>query len=121
MSKDLLSIEDISDTHATVVLDGTNPQVIRPGGTVSGPGMFMLADVGSYLSIIGKVGESGLMAVTSNCAIDFLARPEQAPVRGEFQLLKSGRSLSVVDGRLYSLNNRLVARSNFTYSMPRVG
>ena len=120
LSKELLTIESVDASgRATVFLDGTNPQVIRPGGTVSGPGMFTLADVGSYLAIIGMVGEGGLMAVTSNSAMDFLARPKQGLVRGEFTVLKLGRTLTVIDGRIYGPDERLVARSNFTYAMPQ--
>lgn len=117
--KDVMDITELGEGFATITLDGTNPNFIRPGGTVSGPGMFTLADVGSYLAIIGKVGEAGLMAVTSNCAMDFIRKPEQGLVTGKFEVLKFGRTLTVTDGRIYT-GDTLVARSNFTYAMPKM-
>lgn len=116
--KGVLAIEELSDGKATVTLDGTNPMFVRPGGTVSGPGMFTLADVGSYLAIIGMVGEKGLMAVTSSQSIDFLAKPEQGIVTGKFQVLRLGRTLTVTEGKIYT-GEKLVARTNFTYAMPK--
>ena len=116
--KGVIDITELGDGYATITLDGTNPNFIRPGNTVSGPGMFTLADVGSYLAIIGKVGEKGLMAVTSNCAMDFLARPEVGLVIGKFEVLKFGRTLTVTQGKIYA-GEKLVARTNFTYAMPK--
>ncbi|MEO1562787.1 MAG: PaaI family thioesterase [Pseudomonadota bacterium] len=116
--KGVMDIVELGDGHATITLDGTNPNFIRPGNTVSGPGMFTLADVGSYLAIIGKVGEAGLMAVTSNCAMDFIRKPEVGLVTGKFEVLKFGRTLTVTDGRIYT-GDTLVARTNFTYAMPK--
>jgi len=47
---------------------------LRPGGTVSGPSMFALADVGMYLAILARLGPVAL-AVTTNCSIDFMRKP----------------------------------------------
>ena len=33
---------------------------LRPGGTVSGPSMFALADVAAYLHILSLIGPKGL-------------------------------------------------------------
>ena len=43
-------------------------QHLRPGGTVSGPAMFALADVGAYVATMARIGRQAL-AVTTNCAI----------------------------------------------------
>jgi acyl-coenzyme A thioesterase PaaI-like protein len=40
---------------------------LRPGGTVSGPSMFGLADVSIYLAIMAMIGPKAL-AVTTNAA-----------------------------------------------------
>lgn len=93
---------------------------LRPGGTVSGPTMFALADVGVYLAVLAMVGPKAL-AVTTNCAIDFMRKPVAgAPLRADVELLKLGRSLAVGDARLYSgaAHPRLVARATLTYSLP---
>ena len=44
---------------------------LRPGGTVSGPSMFALADVAAYLATLAMIGPKAL-AVTTNCSIDFM-------------------------------------------------
>ena len=44
---------------------------LRPGGTVSGPSMFALADVTVYALVLSMVGRRAL-AVTTNCSIDFI-------------------------------------------------
>lgn len=92
---------------------------LRPGGTVGGPAMFLLADVTVYCAIISRIGWRPL-TVTTNAGIDFLRKP--APGRDlicEAALLKLGRSLVVVDARLHSDGHpEPVARANFTYSIP---
>ena len=50
---------------------------LRPGGTVSGPAMFTLADVGLYVAILAHIGPIAL-AVTTNLNINFLRKPPQA-------------------------------------------
>jgi acyl-coenzyme A thioesterase PaaI-like protein len=47
---------------------------LRPGGTVSGPTMFGLADVAFYLALLSRIGPVAL-AVTTNVSIDFLRKP----------------------------------------------
>ena len=44
---------------------------LRPGGTVSGPTMFLLADVSFYLATLSIIGPKSL-TVTTNCSINFL-------------------------------------------------
>ena len=41
-------------------------RTVRPGGTISGPAMFMLADVAVYVAILGAGGRRALQAVTTN-------------------------------------------------------
>ncbi|MGY3436564.1 PaaI family thioesterase [Marinovum sp. KMM 9879] len=94
-------------------------QHLRPGGTVSGPAMFALADVGAYVATMARIGREAL-AVTTNCSIDFMRKPAAgADVIGKFRLLKMGRALSVVDCLLYSEGQETpVARASLTYSIP---
>jgi uncharacterized protein (TIGR00369 family) len=92
---------------------------LRPGGTVSGPTMFGLADVAMYLAILSHLGPVAL-AVTTNCSIDFLRKPEAGcDLRAEARLLKLGRSLAVGDVLLFSHGmTSPVARAGLTYSIP---
>jgi len=47
---------------------------LRPGGTVSGPVMFLVADCALYVGILGRIGIVPL-AVTTNMNINFLRKP----------------------------------------------
>src|SRR5689334_18291752 len=51
---------------------GTN--ATRPGGTISGPAIMALADVGMYVAILASIGWVPL-AVTTNLNINFLKKP----------------------------------------------
>jgi len=92
---------------------------LRPGGTVSGPAMFMLADVAAYVATMMLVGKQAL-AVTTNCSIDFMRKPAAGvDLLAMAEVLKLGKALSVTDVRLYSEGmNAPVARATLTYSIP---
>ncbi|MFN4058618.1 MAG: PaaI family thioesterase [Roseinatronobacter sp.] len=92
---------------------------LRPGGTVSGPAMFALADVAVYLAILAQVGPKAL-SVTTNCAIDFMRKPAAGvDLICEARILKLGRALAVGDCLLYSAGQTApVARASLTYSIP---
>ena len=92
---------------------------LRPGGTVSGPSMFALADVAMYLAILSRIGPVAL-AVTTNCSMDFMRRPAAGmDLRAEARLLKLGRRLAVGDVLLYSAGQTdPVARAGLTYAIP---
>ena len=92
---------------------------LRPGGTVSGPALFALADVAMYLAILSRIGPVAL-AVTTNCSIDFMRKPEAGrDVLAEARLLKLGRVLAVGDVLVFSDGKaEPVARASLTYSLP---
>lgn len=93
---------------------------LRPGGTVSGPSMFALADVSVYFAILGMIGPVGL-SVTTNASIDFMRKPEaDVDLISECRLLKLGKVLAVGDVLIYSEGLDMpVARSTMTYSIPK--
>jgi uncharacterized protein (TIGR00369 family) len=95
---------------------------LRPGGTVSGPSMFGLADVALYLAILSRLGPVAL-AVTTNASMDFMRKPAAGrDVRAEARLLKLGRVLAVGDALLFSDGSaEPVARASMTYSIPPEG
>ncbi len=92
---------------------------LRPGGTVSGPAMFALADVAIYLAILSRIGPVAL-AVTTSCSIDFMRKPAAGvDLLAEARLLKLGRVLAVGDVLIRSEGMAApVARASLTYSIP---
>ena len=92
---------------------------LRPGGTVSGPTIFALADVALYLAILARIGPVAL-AVTTSCAVDFMRKPAAGrDLLGEARLLKLGRSLAVGDVMVFSAGLAdPVARASLTYAIP---
>lgn len=94
---------------------------LRPGGTVSGPSMFALADVAVYLCILAMIGPKAL-SVTTSCSMDFMRKPEAATdLIGEVRLLKLGKQLAVGDVLIFSDGKDApVARASMTYSIPKV-
>src|SRR6056297_3942310 len=111
-------IEDVAEKRIRVRL-ATQERHLRPGGTVSGPTMFALADVGVYLAILAMIGPKAL-AVTTNCSIDFMRKPAAgADLICACRLLKLGRVLAVGECLLYSVGVQApVARASMTYSVP---
>jgi len=91
---------------------------LRPGNTVSGPSMFLLADVTFYIAVLALIGKEPL-AVTTNCSINFMRKPDPNDLVAEAKILKRGRKLIVGVVNLKSDGgNELVAHASFTYSVP---
>lgn len=92
---------------------------LRPGGTVSGPSMFGLADVAFYFALMSRIGLKAL-AVTTNVSIDFLRKPmPDADLLGEARILKIGRQLAAGDVLIRSDGQEeVVARAGLTFSIP---
>lgn len=92
---------------------------LRPGGTVSGPSIFALADVSVYLAIMAMIGPRGL-AVTTGCSVDFMRKPAAGvDLIAECRLLKLGRVLAVGDVLMFSEGTEApAARASITYSIP---
>lgn len=116
--KGMFSIDRL-DAEALVMRLHASDQHLRPGGTVSGPAMFSLADVAAYVATMSRIGKEAL-AVTTNCSIDFMRKPQAgADVLAHCRLLKLGKALSVTDVLLYSEGQDApVARASLTYSIP---
>ena len=116
--RDDFVIEAVTQTGVTVRLV-TRDQHLRPGGTVSGPAMFGLADVAMYLAVLSRIDPAAL-AVTTNCSIDFMRKPAAGvDLICHVVLHKLGRVLAVGDCLIYSDgNDKPVARASLTYSIP---
>jgi len=108
----------LSEAEITVRMNITEKH-LRPGGTVSGPSMFTLADVAYYLATLSHIGPKAL-TVTTSCAIDFMRKPAPANLIAKARVLKLGKALSVGDVMLYSEGtDKPVAHANLTYSIPK--
>jgi len=111
-------IQDLAPLQITVRMNITDAN-LRPGGTISGPSMFGLADISMYLAILAMIGPQAL-AVTTNCSIDFMRKPAAGvDMIGKAKVLKLGRVLAVGDVLLFSEGQAApVARAGMTYSIP---
>ena len=95
-----------------------NERHLRPGGTISGPTMFALADVTAYCAVLAHIGPVAL-AVTTNLNINFLRKPEPGPLTCACRLLKLGKRLAVVEASIHGADaDDLVAHATATYSIP---
>lgn len=114
-------VEDLTEDTITMRLK-VEPRHLRPGGTISGPSMFGLADVCVYAMVLARKGRQSL-AVTTNSSLDFLRKPMgNADLLATCRLLKLGRSLAVGDVLIYSEgSDKPVARASMTYSIPPEG
>ena len=111
---EIVSMND-QETHVRLKVGDAQ---LRPGGTVSGPSMFGLADCAMYIAVLGAIGPEAL-AVTTNCSIDFMRKPEATDMIAVARILKQGRVLVVGDVMLYSEGmDKPVARASLTYSIP---
>lgn len=112
-------IESVGPMEARLRME-PDTRHLRPGGTVSGPTLFALADCAVYLAIIAHVGREAL-AVTTGASIDFMRKPAAgSALLAEVELLKLGRGLVVGDVVIRSAGAEgVVARATLTYSRPR--
>lgn len=111
-------VDHVADHEITMRLM-TGDHHLRPGGTISGPSIFALADVAAYLVTLAMIGPQAL-AVTTNCSIDFMRKPVSGvDLIGKGRLLKLGKQLSVSDVLIYSEGDDApVARASLTYAIP---
>lgn len=111
-------IEAVSPMEITVRLPVAERH-LRPGGTISGPSMFALADVSIYLAILAMIGPVAL-AVTTNCSIDFMRKPAAGvDLIATARLHKLGRTLAVGDVLIQSEGQAgPVAQAQLTYAIP---
>lgn len=111
-------VQDVRPMEVTVRLPVADRH-LRPGGTISGPTMFALADVSIYLATMAMIGPVTL-AVTTNCSIDFMRKPAAGvDLIATAKLHKLGRVLAVGDVLIHSVGMEApVARASLTYAIP---
>jgi uncharacterized protein (TIGR00369 family) len=108
---------DIFPGGCTVRLNADESH-LRPGGTVSGPSLFALADVGGYVCALSHAGPNAL-SVTTNLNINFVRKAQAGPIDGHCRILKLGKNLMVFDVDIVAGPDRhTVAHATGTYSIP---
>ncbi|MEG3617584.1 PaaI family thioesterase [Magnetovibrio sp. PR-2] len=91
---------------------------LRPGGTVSGPTMMLLADATMYAVVLSAIGRVTL-AVTTNFNINFLRKPGARDLIAEGKAIKVGKRLAILEVTLYCEGDEdPVAHATGTYSIP---
>jgi uncharacterized protein (TIGR00369 family) len=109
-------ITSLADRSITVTMP-FQPELLRAGGTISGPSMMALADRAAYyltLALVGPVPS----AVTANLSIQFLIRPAPADIIATATMLRLGRRLAVSAVDL-EVQGELVAHATVSYALPR--
>ncbi len=108
-------LRTIDEGKAELVLP-YNEISLRPGGTIAGPFMMMLADVCMFAVVLSMLGEIKL-AVTTSLNINFLRKPSECDLIARGNIIKMGKRLAVVEVSIYS-EEEIVAHATGTYSIP---
>ncbi len=131
-----LRVEHVDEQRIRLRLPA-HESTLRPGGTISGPTMFTLADVAIYLLVLAQIGPVAL-AVTTSVGMNFLRKPPPGDLVAEGELLKLGSRLAVGHVRIHAEGSakggaddsaadsadgdhdseELVADASLTYSIP---
>ena len=106
-------VQSVELPHVTCVLPYRADQ-LRPGNTVSGPTLMMLADATMYALVLA-LDPTQVMSVTHDLHIHFLARPAPQDLTAVATLLRQGRRSVVMRVDLYS-EQRLVAHATGSYA-----
>src|SRR6202142_424742 len=113
-----ISIES-ADGTCCLLRQRYGEQMLRPGGTISGPTLMALADFARDVVLLAAIGPVGL-AVTTNLNINFLRKG--APGQDVFaaaKLLKLGKRLAVGEVNLLSgTSPDPIAHVTSPYSIP---
>jgi uncharacterized protein (TIGR00369 family) len=102
--------------HDILVTMPFRADLVRAGGTLSGPAMMALADRSAYYLTLAHVGPAP-SAVTANLAIHFLLRPQPGDITATATMLRLGRRLAVSSVELCAAE-QLVAHATVTYALP---
>ena len=111
------SVERVAPGLVDVVME-TDERHIRAGGTISGPTIFSLADMGGYACVLSHIGREAL-AVTTHLNLNFMRKAPPGPMLARYRILKLGKRLMVFDSQITSIgSDDLVAHATGTYAIP---
>ncbi len=103
------------ETHIQIQ---TSDRHLRAGGTVSGPTLFALADMGGYICVLSHIGREAL-AVTTNLNINFMRKAMPGTLDGHCRILKLGKRLMVFDIEITANGEPgTIAHATGTYAIP---
>lgn len=111
---------EVGPSHALARRD-VDPGFLRPGGYVSGPTQFALADAALWYLTFGVIGRIEPMALTSELSLRFL-RPARGEVLWARAGLESAGSRSIVGSvRIWcdALSDKPSSVAQGTYVLPR--
>lgn len=112
-----IKVERLAPGEAIIRMP-SQPQHLRPGGTIAGPVQIGLADVTMYAVVLSLIGRMEL-AVTTNLNCNFLRRPQPADLIAHGKILKLGKRLAVGEVWIYCDGlDEPVAHVTATYSIP---
>ena len=97
----IMSIEQIGANRARLRIK-LDECIVAPGGILSGPSMFALADIGLRVVLLAELGAAARLAVATSVTISFPVPAGPADVVCEARLLKRGRRLAVGEVELYT-------------------
>ncbi len=107
---------EVGEGHSLLKLIPSNID-LRPGGTISGPSMFELADCAFYVAILWR--DPDPMSVTVHSSMDFFNRPKNKNLFAKAKIRKFGKKLVVGEVILFSENEEnLVSQALMTYARP---
>ena len=107
---------EVGEEHSLLKLIPSSND-LRPGGTISGPSMFELADCAFYVAILWR--DPDPMSVTVHSSMDFFNRPKNKNLFAKAKIRKFGKKLVVGEVILFSENEEnLVSQALMTYARP---
>ena len=109
-------IIDVGPGTTTMRLEPTERH-LRPGGTVSGPTLFTIADVCAYMVILAHIGPAK-HTVTTSLNINFMHKAAPGLIDCTCRLLKLGKRLAVIEADITDSDGTLIAHATATYSIP---
>ena len=113
-----IRFETVVDGFATPRLP-FRVDLLRPGGTVTGPAMMAMADVVMYGAVLSRIGPVK-RGVTTRHRANSLRRPKPGDLLAEGRLIKCGRRLAYGEVTLVSADapDDPVCHVTCTYSIP---
>lgn len=109
------TITALGERDITIVMP-FRKELMRAGGTISGPALMALADTSAYYLTLAHAGPVP-SAATANLDIHFLIRPQPGEITAIATMLRLGRRLAVSKVDLLS-GADLVAHATVTYALP---
>ena len=108
---------DLLEPGRAAVRLAVTSEHLRPGGSVSGPALMGLVDFACYVLLLAHHGAAAKLTVTTSLQISFLRKASLEDVVCEVEFLKHGRTLSVLDCRIFTAGRRMVAHAEASYFM----